>query len=263
MPKARVIMSVYNGEKYLPEAIESILDQTLDDFEFIIVNDGSTDGSSGILDSYSKQDTRIRIIRNDLNIGLTRSLNRALESAKGPYVARMDADDISSSGRLEKQVSFLEKHPDLGLAGCYAVVIDGSGATVKNVVMPEKVNELIRKRNYYLHGSIMVRTDIIRELGGYDEEMRYAQDYELWLRLSKTHKMGVVPEFIYKCRVHGDAILNRKYFSQIFYTALAKSKALHNKNRYSMSFLLELLYCYGYIYKMGIPYLLRRLSLIK
>lgn len=263
MPKVSVIMSVYNGKSYLPEAIESILHQTFDDFEFIIVDDGSTDGSSGIPDSYSKKDSRIKIIRNNRNIGLTRSLNNALRTASGEYIARMDADDISSRDRLEKQVAFLDGNPEFVIVGSNAKVIDDRENVIKEVVIPKDLAQRIRKRNYLLHGSLMFRNKTLKELGSYDEEMCYAQDYELLLRISNSHRIGSVDEFLYTCRQHGDAILNRKYFRQIFYTALAKSKAIHSKDRYSIAFLLELFYCYGYIYKMGIPYFLRRLSLIK
>lgn len=256
-------MSIYNGEKYLSEAVESILGQTLRDFDFIIVDDGSTDNTLNILHDYEKEEKRIKIIENSQNIGLTRSLNNALKAASGKYIARMDADDISSKERLEKQADFLDRNPGVAVAGSDAVVIDDQENILKKVVMPHDLEQKIKKRNYMLHGSLMFRKNVLKKLGGYDEEMRYAQDYELLLRISNTHRIGSVDKFLYTCRQHGDAILNKRYFKQIFYTALAKTKALHNKNRDSIVFFLELAYCYGYIYKMGIPYLLRRLSLIK
>jgi glycosyltransferase involved in cell wall biosynthesis len=256
-------MSVYNGERFLSESIDSILCQTYRDYEFIIVDDGSSDNSFRILDSYAKENQNIKIIRNDSNIGLTKSLNKALLSARGNYVARMDADDISIDTRLEKQIDLLEQNVNVGLVSCNSIVIDENGHAVKNVLMPLTINSLIRKRNYLVHGSVIIRKDVLDKLGGYDEEMRYAQDYELWLRITGHYEIRCIEEYLYKCRVHPEAILNRKYFQQIFYTALAKSKALHGKDRNSLAFLMELVYCYTYISKMGLPLLLRKMSLIK
>ncbi len=256
-------MSVYNGERFLSESIDSILCQTYKDYEFIIVDDGSADNSFRILDRYAKENQNIKIIRNDSNIGLTKSLNKALLFAKGNYIARMDADDISINNRFEKQIYLFENNANIGLVSCNSIVIDENGHNVKNVIMPSNINSLIRKRNYLVHGSVIIRKDVIDQLGGYDEEMRYAQDYEMWLRVSNNYKICCINEYLYKCRVHPDAILNKKYFKQIFYTALAKSKALHGKDTNSLAFLMELVYCYTYISKMGLPLLLRKMSLIK
>ena len=132
-------MSVYNGEKYLREAIESILNQTFTDFEFLIVNDGSTDSSLEIILSYP--DERIRVIRNDRNIGLTKSLNKALQQAKGEYIARQDADDISLQNRFEEQLIYLEKHPEVALLGTSAYKIDERGEILAKVIVPTEEDE--------------------------------------------------------------------------------------------------------------------------
>ena len=121
-PKVTVLMSVYNGEKYLQEAIDSILEQTFKDFEFLIINDGSTDKTGEILESY--HDLRIKIINNEKNIGLTKSLNKGLKLARGEYIARQDADDISMPERLEKEVEFLETHQDYAVVGAFAKIIN-------------------------------------------------------------------------------------------------------------------------------------------
>jgi glycosyltransferase involved in cell wall biosynthesis len=126
-PKVSVVMSVYNGEKYLCEAIDSILNQTFENFEFLIVNDGSTDRTLEILQSY--RDPRIKVINNERNIGLTASLNKGLKIAKGEYVARMDADDVSFPHRLEQQKAFLDRNPRVAMVGSWAEVIDESGKT--------------------------------------------------------------------------------------------------------------------------------------
>ena len=121
-PKVAVLMSVYNGEKYLREAINSILSQTFNDFEFLIINDGSTDGTADILKSYT--DSRIKIINNEKNIGLTKSLNKGLKIAKGEYIARQDADDISMPERLKEEVAFLEIHKDYAVVGTFVKILN-------------------------------------------------------------------------------------------------------------------------------------------
>jgi glycosyltransferase involved in cell wall biosynthesis len=134
MPRISVVMSVYNGEKYLRQAIESILQQTYTDFEFIIIDDGSTDSSREIIQSYD--DKRIRLVINEQNIGLTKSLNKGIRLAKGEFIARMDADDISLPQRFEKQVAYLDSHPEVGVLGTYANIIDHRGKIINNIIFP-------------------------------------------------------------------------------------------------------------------------------
>lgn len=140
-PKVSVVMSVYNGEKYLPETIDSILNQTFKDFEFIIINDGSTDKTAKILTSYD--DPRIRIF-NQENMGLTKSLNRAISLAKGEYIARMDADDISYPERLKKQVDYLNKNPDIGLVGSKYIRIDKRGRKIDEINVPIGTDNILK-----------------------------------------------------------------------------------------------------------------------
>ena len=127
MPRISVIMSVYNSARFLAEAIQSILGQTYNDFEFIIVDDGSSDQSLEIIRSYAKMDNRIRVLENEKKYGLAASLNRCIFIAKGDYIARMDADDICVPDRLEKQIAFLEQHPNIGIIGGSVQEIDGQG----------------------------------------------------------------------------------------------------------------------------------------
>ena len=155
-PKVSVIMSVYNGEKYLKEAINSILNQTFKDYEFIIVNDASTDKSIKILEEYAKKDNRIGLIHNEKNIGLTRSLNKAIKSANGAYIARQDADDISLPPRLEEEVNFLDKHPTVGLVGSYAWMIDEKGKILSDFKIctdNEDIKKKIVNGNQFICGS--------------------------------------------------------------------------------------------------------------
>ena len=193
MHKLTVLMPVYNGQRFLREAIESILVQTLSDFEFLIINDGSTDSSREIILSFD--DPRIRLVDNPTNTGLTKSLNRGLRLSKGEYIARQDSDDISYPKRLEREVQFLDTHPEVALLGTSARAIDEKGK-------PQKVNLLripvsllairwyLMFQNPFIHSSVMFRRNIIYEkLSGYDESFRRAQDYELWSRTARSYKV--------------------------------------------------------------------------
>jgi glycosyltransferase involved in cell wall biosynthesis len=204
-PKISVIMSVYNGGKYLREAIESILNQTFTDFEFIIVNDGSTDNSLEIILSYT--DERIRIINNEKNIGLTKSLNKALKVARGEYIARQDADDVSLPNRFEEQIKYLKKHPEVVLLGTIAYLIDKNGKIIgKKVALAKPSLKDLFKVNQFNHGSVMFKKEIVNQLGGYNELIRYSQDYELWLRIAKLYDVRNLTQLLYKLRSHDSNI---------------------------------------------------------
>ncbi|HDP69639.1 MAG TPA: glycosyltransferase [Actinobacteria bacterium] len=196
MPKVSVIMSVYNGEKYLKESAESILHQTFPDFEFIIVNDGSTDKTPEILRSFN--DERIKVI-NQENMGLTRSLNKAINLVRGEYVARMDADDVSFPERLEYQVKFLDENPDVGMVGTACKEIDSKGRLIGDCVFPTIDNELRKvliKYNPFVHASVMIRRTVIDKAGIYDESFSSAQDYEFWFRIAKFYKIANLAQLL-------------------------------------------------------------------
>lgn len=220
MPKISVVMSVYNGESYLKEAIESILNQTLADFEFIIVNDGSVDGSLEMLQSY--QDERIKLINNGENIGLTKSLNKALKQARGEYIARQDADDISLPNRLKEQLQYLQEHPEIALLGTGAYIIEESGNILRRgVPLAEPSKENLVKDNPFVHGSVMFRKKIIEEVGAYNEFYRYSQDYELWLRIAVHHKAANLTHPLYKARRHSKSVQAKKRKDGALYHLLA------------------------------------------
>ncbi|HDL01964.1 MAG TPA: glycosyltransferase, partial [candidate division Zixibacteria bacterium] len=181
-PKVTVLMSVYNDERYLSESVDSILNQTYKDFEFLIINDGSTDRSREILESYS--DPRIRLVRNDGNIGLTRSLNKGLALAMGEYIARMDADDISLPERLEKQVGFLDADSSVGVLGINSLLIDEDGNVLEKLQRPVTHDSIMAEmltENRFVHSSVMLRKKLLKMSGYYDEKLDMAQDYELFL----------------------------------------------------------------------------------
>lgn len=203
-------MSVYNGEKYLKEAIESILDQTFRDFEFIIVNDGSTDGTSDILAHYQQIDNRIRVYDQE-NRGLVTSLNRGCQLAKGEYIARMDADDISLPERFAKQVEFLNAHSEVGVLGTQMEQIDEKGKPFNAFHAPLDHEAIVWKMLFecsIAHPTVMMRKALLTEAGGYDPSYSHIEDTELWSRLIGVTRFANHPESLFLRRWHKQSICN-------------------------------------------------------
>lgn len=191
MPYISIIMSVYNAEKYLPQAVESILNQSFSDFEFIIIEDCSTDNSLQILKEYEKKDSRIKLIQKPENKkmqGFIENLNIGLKEAKGRYIARMDADDISYPNRLEKQVSFLDKNPDIFVVGSSVNLIDEQNQFIRKLEAKEvdsDIKHLMIKKVSMYHPVIMFRNEKNIE---YREKIYYCEDYDFYLRLIHQNK---------------------------------------------------------------------------
>lgn len=213
MNKVSIFMSVYNGERFLRQAVESLLTQTYRDFELLIVNDASTDGTHGILKELAAQDSRVMVLTNSTNLGLTKSLNIALRSAfakasadrqaQGNFVARMDADDIALPHRLEKQVTFLNAHPEVGIVGSWYQFINDDGDMLGEKHPPTEDTQLRRaliRFNPFLHSSTMIRTTVLDQIGGYDESYSRAQDYDLWMRCAPLTKFANLPEILMQKR---------------------------------------------------------------
>ena len=199
--KVTVLMSVFNGERYLRAAIDSILKQIFNDFEFLIINDGSSDSTAEILKGYN--DPRIQIINNEKNIGLTKSLNKGLRLARGEFIARQDADDISLPRRLEKQVAFLNSRPEYGLVGCWNYRIGANNKIEDKVVFCTDHDDIVNMlliENHFVHSSVMFRKECIEKLGGYNEDLKFAQDYDLWLRIAERYKVANLGEFLHSWR---------------------------------------------------------------
>ncbi len=219
--KISVLMSVYNGSRYLRESIESILNQTFTDFEFIIIDDFSTDNTWEILTEYANQDHRIVLIKNEQNIGLTKSLNKGLKIAKGKYIARQDADDISLLNRLKKEVFLLDRQPEVVLVSCEIEYIDSegySGGTSQRACHPDLIPWYLLFYNYLGgHSQIMFRREPILKLYGYCEDYRYAQDYELWCRVAEIGKIVILPEILLKYRCHSKTLSSEKKLEQEAY----------------------------------------------
>ncbi len=195
-------MSVYNGERYLREAMDSILSQTFHDFEFLIINDGSTDGSSEIICSY--KDPRIRLINFDTNKGLIAALNKGIGLAQGSYIVRMDTDDVSLPMRIEKQVNFMDRNPDIGAAGSWAVTI---GMAKSRKIITETNTAMLRCKLFFanplLHPTVIIRTCVLQKYNLlYDAAYCHSEDYKMWLDISEHTKLSNVPEVLLKYRIH-------------------------------------------------------------
>lgn len=204
-----VLMSVYNGERWLSEAVQSILDQTFKNFEFIIVNDGSNDKSLEIINNFATLDTRIRII-NKLNTGLSDSLNQGIILAKGEWIARIDADDISMPDRLQKQYELAQTDSALVLIGSGLIEINPAGALGKVYLYPASHKALLHRltviKPFFSHSSAFYRVTAVRELCGYRGAKSRAEDYDLWLRLSEIGKISCITDVLVKIRKHPDQI---------------------------------------------------------
>lgn len=216
-------MGVHGGGPYLSVAIESILSQTMNDLELIVVDDASESATGDLLASYD--DPRLRLQRNEENIGLTRSLNRALAVSHGRYIARQDADDRSLADRLERQVAYLESNPDIALCGTWVRFVDESGKFVTSGRPPCKPDELAKglaTENKLVHGTILGRRELFARLEGYREDFRYTQDYDLYLRAIAEDRLANLPKELYELRFHDGSITTKQQELQHAYAELAR-----------------------------------------
>lgn len=222
VPKVTVLMTVYNAEEYLEEAIQSILRQDFYDYEFLIINDGSPDASGVILDRHEKLDERIRVVTQK-NIGLVASLNKGIRLAKGEYIARMDADDISMSKRLSRQVDFLDNHPGVVLVGGGFEIIDEEGNFVDRIFAPLKDRDIRRCftiKNTFGHASVMYRREAVIQAGLYNDNVGPTEDLDLWMRLGKIGELAALPYCLMRYRVNRNGISNTKSQQQMHYTQI-------------------------------------------
>jgi glycosyltransferase involved in cell wall biosynthesis len=227
-------MSVYNSQRHLRQAVESILHQTWTAYEFLIINDGSTDNSREIVTGFD--DTRIRLVDNPANVGLTKSLNHGLELARGELVARQDADDISHPARLEQQVRFLDTHPDVVLLGTQARIVDENGhpvASARGFARPTTntaIKWCLLFGNAFVHTSVMFRRGAVwKQLEGYDERFTRSQDFELWSRVAATHQVQNLPDVLVDQRRHRDSIAARE---RELHARLGEDTVSKNLNRF-------------------------------
>lgn len=226
MPKVTAFMPVFNGEKYLREAIDSILGQTFKDFEFLIINDGSTDDSEQIIESYP--DSRINLIHNERNMGLVKTLNMGLKHARGEYLARMDGDDISLPQRFEKQVAFLEANPEIFLCGTWMRYLEKD--TKKKWTAPATHEGIISNLIFHsvlAHPTVMFRLKTLRDHRlCYDELYAHAEDYELWTKIAFFLKFSNIPEVLHHYRRHSQNFTKIYSKKKRFYAGLVRHNLL-------------------------------------
>ncbi len=207
---------MYNGEKYLSEAITSILTQSYGDFEFLVINDGSMDRSDEIVLSFS--DPRIKLVRNEKNLGLIATLNRGLDLAKCQYIARMDCDDISLPNRFAKQLAFLDANPAVAALGTGYGLIDDEGAFLGAHTHPQRNPELLWSLPFYspiIHPSVMMRTGVIKDVGGYRNEALYCEDYDLWWRVSRVAQLGNLRDILILLRKHDESVTKTNFMNHV------------------------------------------------
>lgn len=204
-PTVSVLLACYNGERWLAEAIESILGQTLQNFEFLIVDDGSDDNSAAIIRQFAERDSRIVVITKP-NTGLADSLNVGIGRVRGEWIARIDADDICEPSRLERQLEAARESPDLVFIGTGLVTIDENGRPIKSYSYPKRHAALVRNlrtaRKFPPHSSAFYRASAVRSVGGYRVRMKRSQDRDLWLRLSEVGLLAALPEPLVRFRKH-------------------------------------------------------------
>lgn len=198
--KLCVLMATYNDERYLQSALDSILNQTYTDFELLVVNDGSTDRTVDILQHCAARDARIRVVNCEANGGLARALNIGLAQTRAQFVARMDADDIALPQRLQRQMDYLQAHPEIDVLGTFSEDIDESGrrtGRIRRMPVGVRKNADLVWTNPVIHPTVVFRADKIKQLAGYDETLRRRQDYDLWFRVvASGMKIDNLPEVL-------------------------------------------------------------------
>ena len=212
-PKVTVLMPAYNAGKYIAESIQSIINQTYGNWELLIVNDGSTDNTVEVVNSFN--DPRIRLLNNPENLRLIKTLNRGLEEAKGEYIARLDSDDNATPNRLQLQVDALDADPDLALVGGRSNVINAQGKLItrgEDAFLPsssEAIRFALMFFNPFRHSAVTFRRDVVRSLGGYPLKMQNVEDFGLWCQLTRNHRTQNLIETVCDYRVHDESVMTR------------------------------------------------------
>jgi glycosyltransferase involved in cell wall biosynthesis len=226
-----VVMSVFNGHAFLEEAVESILSQTYRDYEFVIVDDGSTDKTPEILAAYASRDERVRVLHHE-NKGRAASLNIGIGLAKGKYIARMDADDVALPHRLEEQVEFMERHPEVGMLGGAFELISTRGRVLKTVRFPSEDSEIrsvILTYNPICHPTVVMRKDVAMASGGYRKALLDADDYDLWLRISERSQLANLEKCVLRYRIHSRQVSIQNMRHQKMSVLAARGAALRRR----------------------------------
>ena len=244
-----IILPVYNGGKYLKSSIDSVLSQTYKEFELIIINDGSTDGSIEIINSYS--DERIKLFDHKINIGYVYRLNEGIILSKGKFIARIDSDDLWKSNKLSTQIKAFNNDNNLFFVATDYNKIDEKG----KVFFTEKSSNIkglknnILKRCFICHSSIIYRKEIIHNVGVYNENIKYAEDYDYWIRILAKYKGLILPEVLTDYRITNESVSSKKRKTQIYFAIVSKFKGFKLINFK----LIYLWYLLGDIYRLMVP----------
>ncbi len=253
-----VIMAVYNRQNTVAKAVESILLQNFKDFEFIIVNDGSDDGTISILQRYEKQDDRIVLV-NQSKRGLTYSLNYALKISKGEYILRQDADDVSMPQRIDRQLEYIRRN-NLDIVSSYARLVNKKGAFLKVLKSPLTHQQIVctlEKYNCILHPSLMFRKQAAYSIGFFDEYFELAQDYDFYLRgILNGLRFGVIPEVLVHMTFNPSGLTVKKRKRQLLYAIAAQAGYFAKKDTFR---LIYIIYILRHILKIMIPDFIRSL----
>ena len=210
-PKISVVIPVYNREKYVQSAVDSILSQTFSDFELLVIDDGSTDGSIAVVQSYS--DPRIRFVRNNTNLGVSATRDKGIQLARGEYLAFLDSDDCAYPDRLRKQTAFLDNHPDYAAVGSWSEWMSEEGHSSGRIKRKPTSSDEIAAWRLFQQGiensTSMARTDVLRAYR-YQEEFDICEDFELWARIAADHKLATLPEVLVRRRMHAGQLTQEK-----------------------------------------------------
>ena len=229
-PEVSVIIASYNGERYIAEAVGSILGQTWRDLELVVVDDGSTDGTRAILHGIAARDDRLRVIEKD-NEGLIATLNRGIADARGPYIARLDHDDVSRPERIERQVEFLKANPDYVAVGCLMQAMQADGTYVgapriRYEKLQHKPGEFPPRQQWLYGPTPMIRADALRKAGGYRTKFVASEDRDLCWRLGALGPMERLPEVLVDYRYHDSNMSRLKRRTQVYSALMADLSAI-------------------------------------
>jgi glycosyltransferase involved in cell wall biosynthesis len=225
--KVTVILPAFNAEKHIEEAIESVLNQTFTDLELLIIDDGSNDGTGDIVKKYKEKDQRVISIISHTNEGVVRSLNKGLEISSSDFIARIDADDIWTNEKLERQMRHLNEDEDLYMSATAKININDKGEVRKGDKYPQifeyqEIKQNILKRNIFCHSSVVFRRDILNTVGYYNESFVNSEDYEYWIRIIDRHRVEILPDPMVFYRLSKDTISYNRIKEQRYYAIKAK-----------------------------------------